>query len=205
MPVAEQTRHREATVSAADLVLLDEADRAAIAAGLHDGLLQELLGARLLVDLVQRDPVATETPARLAELRTALSEAIRLGRAAMAELHSAGVLRSGLETALTELAARAGAPLTVDIHGDAASATGAAAVLAYRLAEAARAAGAAPVSLAVEAVPGALRVVATADGLSCAAPSLARVLQRVEALGGTVTERPDVAEAWIPLESGDPR
>ena len=205
MPVAEQTRHGEATVSAADLVLLDEADRDDVAAVLHDGLLQELLGARMLVDLVQRDLSAPTTAERLTELRAALSEAIVLGRGAMAALHSAGVLRQGLDAALVDLAGRPGAPLAVAVDPARAHATGAAALVAYRLVEAVRAAVTTPVSATVATAPDALRVVVSATALPTDHPALARALQRVAALGGTASTRGDVAEAWIPLDSGDPR
>lgn len=210
VPVAEQTRHGEATVTAADLVLLDEADRDDVAAALHDGLLQDLLGARMLVDLVQRDPAGPSAAQRLTELRAALSQAIALGRTAMASLHSAGVLRQGLDAALVELAGRPGAPLAVSVDPLRAHTAGVAALLAYRLTEAVRAAVTTPVSVRVTAVdvetaPGALRVVVSAAGLPTDHPALARVLRRVAAVGGTASARDDIADAWIPLDSGDPR
>ncbi|HVU75041.1 MAG TPA: histidine kinase [Mycobacteriales bacterium] len=203
--MAEQTRHGEATVNAADLVLLDEADRAAVAAALHDGLLQELIGARLLVDLVARDPSTAAAAQRLVELREALSSAITLGRATMASLHNAGVLRQGLDAALVELSGREGAPLSMHVDAAVAHETGAAALLAYRLTEATRGAVTTTASVHVESVTNALRVVVTAAALPAELPALQRVLQRVEALGGTARCGDDVVEAWIPLDSGDPR
>ena len=204
MPVAEQTRHGE-TVNAADLVLLDEADRASMAAALHDGLLQELLGARLLVDLVTRDPGGPETANRLAELHDALTQAIALGRGTLAALHSSGVLRQGLDAALVELAGRTGVPMAVRVDPALAHLAGAPALVTYRLAEAVRSAATVPVSVRVEIGANVLHISVTADALAAEHPALARVLQRVTALGGTSKVADDVVHAWIPLDSGDRR
>jgi signal transduction histidine kinase len=209
--VVERTSLSPAALDAPGVVALlriEEAERAALAAALHDGILQELLASRYLVDLALRAAGTDAVTTPLAEARETLSHALRVARSTLSGLGVATVERYGLTAALEDLAGRhAAAGLAVTVRAPhEPSARGVMAVTAYRVVQAALAAATrGPVDLLVTpADPASLEIVVTAADLAVTgegSATLDRWGERVELLGGTQTRSKVAVRVRLPLDT----
>jgi two-component system NarL family sensor kinase len=97
-----------------ELTTIQDRERRRLAEGLHDGVLQYVLAARMdLEDVRDGDPVALDRVER------ALGESARLLRSTVGELHPAVLDRAGLVRAVEDLAAGARRPgLVVEVRTD---------------------------------------------------------------------------------------
>lgn len=141
----------------------------AVADVLHDGLLQDLVAARYLLDLMDGSHATWADDPKVAELANAVRGALEQARDLMASTRAHSRDGKGLTEALTELAARCAVPseLTVDLPEELEPAV---AVTAYRLVQAvigaSRAATAEQISIHADTRAARLRVTAVITG-SC--------------------------------------
>lgn len=129
-------------LSVADLIVVEEAERGAAGARLHDGLVQDLLAARYLADLAlsaaAKGADVETLRVRLESIREAASLALAGSRRMMADLTARGTDGVGLAGALRSTAASVLPAATVVTGDDSDSELGelppATAVTAHRLA-----------------------------------------------------------------------
>ena len=175
----------------ADVLALAEADADALADGLHDGALQALVVARYAADAAVRGGDA-------ALARDAVQSALVALRHAVWRMRPRGArgLQEALDQLTAHLVATDGAPLHVEVDGDAAEDLAhlepAAATAAYRLVQSV--AGEAPLTVRVRRTPAGLRL-----SLDRPVAGQAEQALRARAVGGTLLATSDGASLLLPL------
>jgi signal transduction histidine kinase len=131
---------RERARLAAQAARSDEERRRLLARDLHDGVVQDLIGASLLLRGVE-DPLRSAGSAGaldvLHQAQTTLRTSIRSLRSSVLSIYPAGLRRAGLRSALTDLAARLqsqGVGVELDLPPDDADLPGPMATAVYRAA-----------------------------------------------------------------------
>jgi signal transduction histidine kinase len=218
---ATETDVTSAHAAATTLLVLEEQDRNAVAASLHDGPVQGIVAMRFLADLASTaldrgDLVAVAD--RLAELRAAAQEAQAETRRTMRALHGRCLDGEGLAEALESHAVAShagGGPLTVVRLDYTGAVPVVVAITLHRVAQAALSEahhrGALAAAIEVVAADGGLRLTVTDHGrrpdptLSPSSSALARWSARVPLLGGrldlTVSPGQQHVVCWLPVDS----
>jgi PAS domain S-box-containing protein len=208
LDVSERARHEgELRSSRMRLVEAGDAERRRLERNLHDGAQQRLVALSLALRLAQSklasDPVRADSilSEAAAELALALQELRELARG----IHPAMLTDRGLYAALESLAERSPVPveLDVDLGERFAEPVEAAAfyVASEALANVAKYAHANGVTVAVTRSDGSVAITISDDGVGGADPArgsgLRGLVDRVEALGGTLQVTSPVAEGTI--------
>jgi signal transduction histidine kinase len=195
--IANAATREELLASRARIVVAADEARRRIERDLHDGAQQRLVALGLELRVAQ-----AKVPEELQPLRDEISGMVGAVGGVLAEvqeisrgLHPAVLSRGGLTPALKALARRCTVPVGVDVHVDHRLPdqveVGAYYVVAEALTNAAKHARASAIDVRAQATGGSLRLEIRDDGIGGAArgkgSGLTGLVDRVEALGGTIT------------------
>ena len=219
MPAALSARPTDLPpLTIAELIVVEETERGAVGARMHDGPVQDLLATRYLTDLAlsaaAKGADADTLRARLESIREAAALALVGSRQLMADLNARGTDGLGLADALLASAESIAPAASVSIGGADDPELGqlppAVAVTAYRLAGALLRACESPAPH-LDVRRGGQTLTLTLDSAVCLDhPEVAGWVRRVTALGGTVQSGTDLRvdlpldQTTTPVPEGQP-
>ena len=188
-------RLRQVRASRAGVVAAGDAERRRLEQDLHDGAQQRLAAIALNLQLVEASAGGAAARAHVDEAQEHLRAALEQLRALAHGIFPRALAGDGLGAALEDLAEEAARPLRVE-HA-APPAPAAVEATAYLVVAAVARAGDGRASVATSAADG--RLLVTVDG---GAPPLSpALLDRVDALGGTLDQYPGGLRLELPCES----
>ncbi|MFI5507971.1 CHASE3 domain-containing protein [Mycobacterium sp. NPDC051804] len=194
--IANAQAHSDLMASRARIVAAGDESRRRIERDLHDGIQQRLVTLALKLRTIDADlPETSSVREPLAALNTELIEAVDDLREVSRGIHPAILSEGGLAPALRTLARRSAVPVELDLHVGTRLPPSVEAAAYYVAAESltnvAKHANATFAELSANLADGRLHVMIRDDGVGGAVASrgsgLIGLLDRVEALGGTLT------------------